>query len=54
MLLLPRIGLGVNGVFWSEPVSDLLGGAAAYITMMLIVYRKIKRELQEETQSPEV
>jgi putative MATE family efflux protein len=49
MLLLPNIGgLGVNGVFWSEPVSDLLGGAAAYLAMIFTVYRKINRELQEE------
>ena len=49
MLLLPRWGLGANGVFWSEPISDLLGGGAAFITMLLTVYRPIARELREES-----
>ena len=49
MLLLPRWGLGAGGVFWSEPISDLLGGGAAFITMLLTVYRPIARELREET-----
>ena len=49
MLLLPRWGLGANGVFWSEPISDLLGGGAAFTTMLLTVYRPIAREYKEET-----
>ncbi len=50
MLLLPRLwGLGANGVFWSEPVSDLLGGGAAFTAMLLTVYFPIRRELREET-----
>ena len=48
MLLLPRWGLGADGVFWSEPISDLLGGGASFITMLLTVYRPIARELKEE------
>ena len=49
MLLLPRLwGLGADGVFWSEPVSDLLGGGASYITMLLTVYFPLRRELREE------
>lgn len=32
-LLLPRMGLGVYGVFWAEPVSNLIGGLACYLTM---------------------
>ena len=47
MLLLPRLGLGADGVFWSEPISDLLGGGAAFVTMMLTVYRPIRREVKE-------
>ena len=49
MLLLPLWGLGANGVFWSEPISDLLGGGASFATMMLTVYRPIARELREES-----
>lgn len=43
-LLLPRIGgLGVYGVFLAEPISNLLGGAACFGTMMLTVWRSLKR-----------
>ena len=44
-LLLPRMGLGVMGVFMAEPISNVLGGAACYITMRMTVYREIKREI---------
>lgn len=40
-LLLPRMGLGVNGVFLAEPISNALGGLACYITMRMTVYRKL-------------
>ena len=44
MLLLPRLwGLGTYGVFASEPVSDVIGGAACFITMMCTVWRDMKR-----------
>ena len=50
MLLLPRLwGLGAHGVFWAEPVSDLMGGAAAFTTMLLTVYFPMRRQLQEES-----
>jgi hypothetical protein len=35
--------LGVNGVFLAEPISNLLGGAACFVTMMLTVWRQLKR-----------
>ncbi|MCD8054526.1 MAG: MATE family efflux transporter [Lachnospiraceae bacterium] len=41
-LLLPRlVGLGTDGVFMAEPVSNLLGGLACFITMYLTLYRKL-------------
>ena len=40
-LLLPRMGLGVSGVFLAEPISNALGGLACYITMRMTVYRKL-------------
>ncbi len=43
-LLLPRAGLGVDGVFWAEPVSNLLGGVACYVTMRMTVYRKLQKQ----------
>ncbi len=37
-ILLPGIhGLGTDGVFWAEPISNLLGGCACFITMLLTV-----------------
>ena len=39
-LLLPMMGLGVNGVFIAEPVSNFLGGMACFVTMYVTVYRK--------------
>lgn len=41
-LLLPRLGLGVLGVFIAEPVSNIIGGIASYLTMRMTVYKKIK------------
>lgn len=45
IFLLPRIpALGVSGVFWSEPVSDVLGGFACYLTMYFTLYRRLGKE----------
>ncbi len=41
-LLLPRFGLGVTGVFLAEPISNVVGGLASYITMRLTAYRKLE------------
>ena len=38
-LILPNF-IGVNGVFWAEIVSDLVGSAACFTTFMLTVWRK--------------
>ena len=43
-ILLPRLGLGVNGVFLAEPVSNAIGGLACFVTMYLVLYRKLKTE----------
>ena len=47
-LLLPRAGLGVMGVFVAEPVSNVLGGAACYLTMRMTVYREIKKKIRSD------
>lgn len=41
-LLLPRLGLGVTGVFLAEPISNIIGGVACYLTMRMTVYRRLK------------
>lgn len=44
-IFLPQIaGLGVYGVFLAEPISNLVGGSAAYITMMLTVWPNLKKK----------
>ena len=38
IIFLPRLfGLGVYGVFAAEPVSDVLGGLACFLTMYFTV-----------------
>ena len=39
-ILLPRMGFGVNGVYWAEAISNLIGGSACALAMYLTVYRK--------------
>ena len=44
-LLLPHLfGLGVTGVFLAEPISNFIGGAACYITMLLTIWREMRRK----------
>ena len=46
--LLPRLGFGVDGVFLAEPISNIIGGLACYITMRRTVYRDITAKLKVE------
>ncbi|MDR2656763.1 MAG: MATE family efflux transporter [Oscillospiraceae bacterium] len=43
-LLLPRLGLGVAGVFLAEPISDVVGSTACFVTFMLTQWRMLTRE----------
>lgn len=47
-LLLPRMGFGVQGVFLAEPVSNVIGGLASYLTMRMTVYRKLEQAIRQE------
>ena len=38
-----RFGLGVNGVFLAEPISNFLGGGACFVTMLLTGWPDLKR-----------
>lgn len=40
-VLLPRLGLGVYGVFLAEPISNIIGGTASFVAMWMTVYRKL-------------
>ncbi len=44
-ILLPLTFLGVDGVFWAEPVSNLVGGSACFITMYFTVDRRLGRQI---------
>ena len=41
-LLFP-LWMGVRGVFWAEALSQLIGGSACILTMLITVYRKVRR-----------
>lgn len=44
-VLLPRLwGLGVDGVFLAEPISNLIGGVACFATMIATIWPMLKRE----------
>ncbi len=43
-VLLPKIGLGVDGVFLAEPISNAIGGLACFVTMYFTLYRKLSGE----------
>lgn len=43
-LILPMVGFGVKGVFMAEPISNVIGGLACYLTMRMTVYRRLSEE----------
>jgi len=52
-ILLPMIpGLGVMGAFAAEPASDLLGSTTCFVTMIVTVWRMLKRLENEEERLP--
>ena len=46
--LLPAIGFGVKGVFLAEPVSNVIGGLASYMTMRFTIYRRLEKAIAEK------
>ena len=45
--IFPRVGFGVFGVFGAEPVSNFIGGAACFLTMMATVWPELTRGERE-------
>ncbi len=44
-ILLPKLCyFGVNGVFWAEAISNVIGGIACYGTMYVTVYRPLGQQ----------
>ena len=42
-LILPGIGLGVEGVFWAEMISQLVGATCCFITMYRVIWREMRK-----------
>ena len=47
-IVLPMLGFGVNGVFLAEPVSNVIGGLASYITMRMTIYKTLEEKDKQE------
>ena len=47
-LILPALGFGIKGVFLAEPISNVIGGTACFVTMMLTVYRRLSKSGADE------
>ena len=43
-VLLPHCGLGMDGVFWAEPISNATGAVACFVVMLLTVLPMLRRE----------
>lgn len=43
-IVLPMMGFGAAGVFMAEPISNVVGGLASYITMRMTVYKKLTED----------
>ena len=43
-IVLPMVGFGVTGVFLAEPISNVIGGLASYITMRMTVYKQLEHK----------
>ena len=51
-ILLPAVNnLGIYGVYLAEPISNVIGGLACFLTMYFLVYRKLGRLEEEERSS---
>ena len=49
-LILPHVaGLGWIGIFLSEPISDIVGGTASFLTMLYVVRRLLREETISQT-----
>lgn len=47
IVILPKLGLGVNGIFMAEPISNFIGGLACFGTMLITVWPELKKQPSE-------
>lgn len=50
---LPLLGFGVDGVFLAEPISNIAGGLACFLTMYFTVYRRLSLMQPKQNIQPE-
>jgi Na+-driven multidrug efflux pump len=43
-IILPLLGMGKNGVFFAEAVSQFIGGVVCFTSMYFIVYKKLRKD----------
>jgi Na+-driven multidrug efflux pump len=43
ILLLPRLGFGIPGIFAAEPIADTISAVTCFTTFLLTAYRKLKQ-----------
>ncbi len=54
ILLMPRLGFGVAGIFAAEPIADTVSAVACFVTFLLTSYRGLRRkELAQSGQNQE-
>ena len=46
-LLLPVVGFGVKGVFLAEPISNVIGGTACFLTMRMTIYKNLENLIKK-------
>ena len=46
--------LGVDGVYLAEPVSNIVGGLACFLTMLHIVWRELTQKEKMKIESGEI
>ena len=47
-LLLPLyLDPPVSGIFWAEPVSNVIGGTASFLAMYFTLYRRLDKKMSE-------
>lgn len=53
-IFLPRLwGLGTDGVFLAEPVSNAVGGLASFLTMLFVVGREMREGKRKKVRNIE-
>ncbi len=45
VLILPRLGFGITGVFAAEPLADTISAVTCFATFMLTAYRKLGKDI---------